>query len=189
MKDKNQRRLFDEFAGIRKYMETTTLARGITTAIKNCNLLFHDLTKVSILFREDIQAISALHQPCLNENNFRVKLGAVAEFFEVQPTEWKTILEEFDPEKIKRGSTLLIRWLDERKIPYDRHKVKVWDAIIDLRNASFPYHPTNRKLIKLVKFFGQSFPIDYEKFYESILRMFLDSLEMLQRVLFKAYFK
>jgi hypothetical protein len=97
----------------------------------------------------------------------------------------RSSVEKFDP-KMKRGSTLLIEWLDERKIPYDRDKVKVWDAIIDLRNASFPYHPTNRKLIKLVQFFGQSFPINYVEFYESVLKMFLESLEMLQRILFNA---
>ena len=186
MKDKNRRKLTDEIVRMRKYMETTTLARRITTAIKNCNLLFHDLTNVPILFREDIQAISVLHQPCSNENDFRVKLGALAELFQVDPKKWKPILEKFDP-KMKRGSTLLIRWLEERKIPYDRDKVKVWGAIIDLRNASFPYHPTKRELIPLVKFFGQSFPINYVEFYESVLKMFLDSLEMLQRILSLAH--
>ena len=184
-KDKNERKLTDELARMRKYMETTTLARRITTAIKNCNLLFRDLTNVPILFREDIQAISVLHQPCSDENDFCVKLGALEELFQVDPKKWKPLLEKFD-RKIKRGSTLLIRWLDERKIPYNRDKVKVWDAIINLRNVSFPYHPTNKKLIELVRFFGQSFPINYAKFYESILRMFLDSLEMLQRILFNA---
>ena len=166
-------------------METTTLASRITTAIKSCNLLFRDLTNVPILFREDIQAISVLHQPCFDENDFRLKLGSLAELFEVDPKRWKPILEKFDP-KMKRGSTLLVRWLEEQKIPCDRDKVKVWDAIINLRNASFPYHPTNRNLIKLVKFFGQSFPINYAEFYGSILRMFLDSLEMLQKILFNA---
>lgn len=184
-KDKNKRKLIDERVRTRKYMETTTLAKKITTAIKNCNLLFRDLTKVPILFREDIQAISVLHQPCSDENDFCVKLGAFAGLFQVDSKKWKLILEKFDP-KMKRASTLLIKWLEEQKIPYDRDKMKVWDAIINLRNASFPYHPTNVELIKLVKFFEQSFPINYAEFYESILRMFLDSLEMLQRILFNA---
>lgn len=183
-KDKNKRKLIDELARTRKYMETTTLAKKITTAIKICNLLFRDLTKVPIL-REDIQAISVLHQPCSDENDFCVKVGALAELFQVDSKKWELILEKFDP-KIKRGSTLLIKWLEEQKIPYDRDKMKVWDAIINLRNASFPYHPANVELIKLVKFFEQSFPINYAEFYESILRMFLDSLEMLQRILFNA---
>jgi hypothetical protein len=183
--DKNKRKLTHELARMRKYMEITTLAKMITTAIKNCNLLFHDLTNVPVLFKEDIQAISALHQPCSDENDFLVKIGALAELFQADTKKWEPILEKFDL-KMKRGSTLLIRWLDERKILYDHDKVKVWDAIIDLRNASFPYHPTNRELIKLVQFFGQSFPINYVEFYESVLKMFLDSLEMLQRILFNA---
>jgi len=183
--DKNKRKIAEELDSLRKYIETTTLAKKITTALKNCNILFHGLTNVPILFREDIQAVSVLHQPCSDENDFCVKLGALAELFQVDPKKWKPLLEKFD-RKMKRGSTLLIRWLDEREIPYDCDQVKVWDAVINLRNVSFPYHPTNIKLIELVKFFDQSFPINYAKFYESILRMFLDSLEMLQRILFNA---
>ena len=183
--DKNKRKIAKELDSLKKYIETTTLAKKITTALKNCNILFHGLTNVPTIFREDIQAISILHQPCSNEDVFRVKLGALEEFFQVDPRKWKHIIEDFDP-KMKRGNTLLIRWLDQQKIPYDHEKVKVWNAITSLRNASFPYHPTHRDLIKLVKFFGQSFPIDYDEFYESILRMFLDSLEMLQRILFGA---
>lgn len=185
MKDRNKEILTNELDRLRKYMETTTMARKITTAIKNCNLLFRDLTGVPTLFREDIQAVSVLHQPCSDENDFRMKLGALAELFQVDPNKWKSVLEKLDP-KVKRGSILLVKWLDQRKIRYSRDKVKVWDSIIDLRNASFPYHPTNRKLIGLVRFFGQSFPINYTRFYESILTSFLDSLEMLQRILFDA---
>ena len=185
-KDKNEKKLTNVNYRLRKYMETLTLARSITNAIKHCNLLFRDLTKVPFLFREDIQAISVLHQPCFDANDFPIKLGGLAELFQVDPKKWEPILEKFDP-KMKRGSTLLIKWLDEQKIPYDRDKVKVWNAIIDLRNASFPFHPTTRKLIKLVQFFGQSFPINYVEFYESVLKMFLDSLEMLQRLLSLAH--
>lgn len=185
MGDKNERKLTDEIARLRKYMETTTLAKSITNAIKMCNLLFHDLTDVPTLLREDIEAISTLHQPCSDENDFRVKLGALAELFQVDAKKWEPILEKFDP-NLKRASTLLTRWLDEQEIPYDRDEVKVWDAIIDLRNVSFPYHPTNKKLIPLVKAFGQSFPINYMGLYESVLKKFLESLKMLQRVLFNA---
>lgn len=181
-KDENKRKLIDELARTKKYMEITTLAKNITTAIKNCNLLFRNLTEVPI-FREDIQAISVLHQPCSDENDFCVKLGALAELFQADSEKWKPILENFDP-KMKRGSTLLIKWLEEQKIPYNRDTMKVWDTIITLRNVSFPYHPTNVKLIEIVKFFEQSFPMNYAEFYESILRMLLDSLEMLQRILF-----
>jgi len=183
MKDEKHSELTHELARLRKYIETTSLAKGITTAIKNCNLLFRELTKGPNLFREDIQAISVLHQPCSDDSVFLVKLGALAGLFEVSIEEWKPLLKKFEP-WMKRGNTLLEKWLDEQEIAYDQKKVKVWDAIIRLRNASFPYHPTSKKLIKLVKFFGQKFPINYAEFSESILRMFLDSLEMLQTVLY-----
>ena len=180
---KNEKELSEMLYRHQKYVETSELARRITNSIKNCNLLFSDLTKVPTLFKEDIQAISALHQPCFNDNDFRIKIGSLAELFQVPQNEWKVILKKFDPKK-KRGSSLLIQWLNEQEISYDCDKVKVWNAIIELRNSSFPYHQTQRKVIKLVKFFGQKFPINYVEFYESILRMLLDSLEMLQTILF-----
>lgn len=171
-----------EIDHIRKYLDTATLASRITSAIKHCNLLFYDLTKGPTLFKEDIQAISVLHQPCSDDNAFLMKIGALAGLFEASAEEWKPMLRTIKP-WMKRGNTFLKKWLDEQEIAYDRNKVKVWDSIIKLRNASFPYHHTSMESIKLVKFFGQGFPIDYAQLSESILRMFLDSLEMLQTVL------
>lgn len=182
---KEKKKLSDVIYRYQKYVETSELARRITNSIKNCNILFQDLTKIPSLFKEDIQAISALHQPCFNDDDFRIKVGSLAELFQVPQNEWKAILKNFDPEK-KRGSSLLIQWLKEQEIPYDQHKVKVWDAIIELRNSSFPYHPTHRRVIKIVRFFKQSFPLNYVEFYESILGSLLESLEMLQKTLFAA---
>lgn len=179
------KKLIDVIYRYQKYVETSELARRLTNSIKNCNMLFQDLTKIPSLFKEDIQAISALHQPCFNDDDFRIKVGSLAELFQVPQNEWKAILKNFDPKK-KRANILLIQWLKEQEIPYDQHKVKVWDAIIELRNSSFPYHPTHRRVIKIVRFFNQSFPLNYVEFYESILESLLESLEMLQKTLFAA---
>lgn len=180
---KEEKKLGDVNYRYQKIIETSELARQITNSIKYCNILFQDLTKIPSLFKEDIQAISALHQPCFNDDDFRIKVGSLAELFQGSQNEWKAILKNFDPKK-KRGSSLLIQWLKEQKIPYDQDKVKVWDAIIKLRNSSFPYHQTHKGIIKIVRFFKQSFPPNYVEFYESILRSLLESLEMLQRILF-----
>ena len=175
-----------ELVRLRKYMDTGSLAKRITTAIKSCNLIFCSITNVPVIFREDIKVISILHQPCDNENDFNIKLGALAELFQVDPNEWKPIIRDFKS-WMKRGSTFVLKWLEEQNIAYDHEKVKIWDVIIEMRNASSPYHPTSKKLVELVNFFGQGFPMDYGKLYESILIKFLDSLEMLQRVLNDVY--
>ncbi len=177
--------LAEELARLKKYIDTGSLAKRITSAIKSCNLLFVSLTNVPI-FREDIQVISLLHQPCNDENDLNLKLGGLAELFQVNQEEWKPLIGGFEP-WMKRGNTLLLKWLDEQKIPYDQEKVKVWNVIIEWRNASSPYHPTNKNLIGLVNFFGRGFPINYVDLNETILKMFLESLEMLQRVLNDAY--
>ena len=176
----------EELIRLRKYMDTGSLAKRITIAVKLCNQMFCLLTEVPAIFREDIQVISCLHQPCNDDNDLTFKIGALAELFQVNIGDWKPLIRGFKP-WMKRGNTLLLKWLDEQQITYDGEKVKVWDAIIEWRNSSFPYHPTNKKLIKLINFFGQCFPIDCGQLYESVLRRFLDSLEMLQRILNDEY--
>jgi hypothetical protein len=167
---------------IRRYMNTVALAKEITDAIKTCNLLFCSLTHIPTLFREDIQAISALHQPYNDENAFQTKIGALAGLFQVDSKPWNALFTELDP-KIQRANTLLLKWLDEKHIPYDPDKAQIWEDIQVLRNASFPYHQTDQRWIALAKRFGQNFPINYADFYEVILRKFLDSLKMLQTIL------
>ena len=166
----------------RRYLIRVSLARDIANAIKTCNILFSNLAYVPTLFREDIQVISALYQPCDNENDFYVKLGALAGFFQVDPKPWNALFPELDP-KIQRANTLIINWFDKQKIVYDQEITRVWENIQVLRNASFPFYQTDQRWIKLAKLFGQDFPINYADYYESILRMFLDSLKMLQTIL------
>lgn len=137
-----EEKLAKELALLKKYVATGSLAKRITSAIKSCNLLFLNLTNIPI-FREDIQVISLLHQPCNDENDLNLKLGSLAELFQVSPEDWKPLIRGFEL-WMKRGNTLLLKWLDEQKIPYDHEKVKVWDVIIEWRNSSTPYHPTNK---------------------------------------------
>jgi hypothetical protein len=113
---------------IRRYLVVASLAKEITDAIKTCNLLFCSITHVPTLFREDIQAISALHQPYNDENAFQTKVGALAGLFQVDPKPWSALFTELDP-KIQRANTLLLKWLDQNNIPYDHDKVQIWEDI------------------------------------------------------------
>lgn len=181
-KPRTKKAIADVIDQDRRYLIRVSLASDITNAVRTCNILFSNITNVPTLFREDIQAVSVLHQPCNDENDFYIKLGALAGFFQIDPKPWKVLFTELDP-KIQRANSLLIKWFDKQKIVYDPDKVRVWGDIQDLRNASFPYHQTDQRWIKHAKLFGQDFPINYADYYESLLRMFLDSLKMLQTIL------
>lgn len=176
-------KLVQENLRLKRHLEIQDVAARITGAIKSCNMLLFNLVGVPArIFREDIEAISVLHQPCYDANDFRVKIGGLAELFQIEPKEWKSALKKFDG-KVRRGTTLIRKWLDQQKIAYNHEKTKVWDEIINLRNFSFPYHPPNKKRLETIQFFHGSFPMQYEELYESILGMFLESLEMLQTVM------
>ena len=105
-------------------MDTGSLAKRITIAIKSCNLIFYNLTKIPAIFREDIEVISTLHQPCNDNNDLTFKIGALAELFQVNTDDWKPLISGLKP-GMKRGNTLLLKWLDEQQITYDGEKVKV----------------------------------------------------------------
>jgi hypothetical protein len=166
----------------RRYLNRVSLAFEITNAIRACNNLFTRLTDAPTLFREDIQIISALHQPCNNEIDFNVKLGALAGLFEVDLMPWKSLIPDLDP-NIRRANSLLFRWFDIEKIPYDRSRLEIWNNVQDLRNSSFPYHQTDQRWVKVAEQFDQKFPINYPQYYEIILVKFLDSLKILQTIL------
>jgi hypothetical protein len=170
--------LYRRNVSLEKYVLTSEKAHEITNAIRNCNLLFNRLTKVNLLLREDIQAISGLHRPCEDENDFIVKIGALAGLFEVGLDEIKSRLMNW--EKGWKLVKLLERWFDENNISYDRGMLETWRKIIELRNASFPYHPTDTRVIDLLRFFGHDFPIRYPQLWDSILDKFRNSLISLQ---------
>jgi hypothetical protein len=105
-------------------------------------------------------------------------LGALAGLFQVDPTPWKAIIPDLDP-AIKRASSLLFKWFEVEKIPYNSSEFEIWNNIYDLRNASFPYHQTDQRWIKIAEQFEQEFPINYAQYYEVILTEFLNSLKEL----------
>lgn len=187
VKDKSKievsEKLGQENLSTERYLETRDMAAKITRSIKTCNMFFATLTQIPI-FTEDIEAISSLHLPCYGADDFKIKIGGLAELFQIDVKKWEPILKNFEP-WMKRANTLLLKWLDENNIAYDHKKVKVWDAIIELRNSSFPYHPSNPESLKLIQFFHGSFPIKYPDLYGYILKMFLESLDMLETILFK----
>lgn len=164
-----------------KYLERYVLmshkASEIANAIKRCNILFRRLTNVDFL-REDILAISGLHLPCENEKDLSVKLGSLASLFELDLDPIRSKLKKFD--KNWKLVKLIEQWFLENNLPYDKDMFQTWRNLIDLRNASFPFHPTNARVVDPLQFFGHGFPINHPKLCDSILEKFIESLNKFQ---------
>jgi len=172
---------------LQRYIVASERAHVIVNTIKSCNLLFKHLTDVSHLFREDIQVVSGLHLPCENEKDFLVKLGGLKTLFEVDLDPIRLKLKDF--KKDWKLLKLMEQWFCENDLAYDKNMFQTWRNIIDLRDASFPYHPTDTRIVDLLRSFDQSFPVQYAKLYDSILDKFLESLNLLQIALNAAVYK
>jgi hypothetical protein len=164
------------------YVRVSEKARQVTNAIGSCNVLFCSRTKVTSVFREDIQAISVLHSSCSDEREFSIKIGALAGLFEVELDPLRALLRE-KVEKNWKSTKLLEQWLTENGIAFDPNVFTTWRGIIELRNASFPYHHMNARVVEILQYFGHGFPLDFPRLYESILDRFLASLDSFQMAL------
>jgi len=171
---------------LERYMIASLRAHVIVNTIKSCNLLFKHLTDTP-LFREDIEAVNGLHVPCQNEEDFLVKLGGLKTLFEVDLDPIRLKLKDF--KKDWKLLKLVEQWFCENHLAYDKNMFQTWRDIIDLRDASFPYHPTDTRIVGLLRSFGHSFPVQYAKLYDSILDKFLESLNLLQIALNATVYK
>jgi hypothetical protein len=167
---------------LERYFRTSGKASEIATAVKNCNVLFHSLTNVKFVFREDIQAINALHAPCENERDFAFKIGGLAELFEVQLEPLRALLRG-ECDQSWRSIKLTEVWMKENAITYDPTIFEVWRRIVALRNASFPYHATDAEIVELLQYFDQTFPVEYASLCDSVLDKFLASLKLFEMAL------
>jgi aldehyde:ferredoxin oxidoreductase len=86
-------------------------AHKVTNAISSCNVLFCSRTKVTSVFKEDIQAISVLHSSCINEEDFAIKIGALAGLFEVKLEPLRGLLKKGKAEENWKSTKLVEMWL------------------------------------------------------------------------------
>jgi len=164
-----------------------SLPSQVTSSIKMANHLFRHLTGIPIYFNESIESISELHKPCHSHIDFRIKIGALAQLFDISLSSLRKIVK--NPENQWKSIKLLEVWFHQNALEYDANMLQIWRNIIDLRNSSFPYHPSTSRLILILNFFGSSFPIDYPKLWILILRRFLESIESFQEILSGLMFK
>lgn len=67
----------------------------------------------------------------------------------------------------------------------DPDMLATWRNIVELRNATFPFHPTDQRFLELVAFFGQNYPPDLAKLWMDVLNRFLVSITKLRDLLSK----
>jgi hypothetical protein len=161
--------------------ERGQLANRIVELMTNCNLMIGRLIPDFRMFRTDVEIVNELHKPCSGQDSFSVKRGALAGLFEVELDPIRKALRNPDP--TWKSIKLVEEWMVSKGFADMNDLTEVWRNVVELRNAAFPYHETDSRILDVIKYFGGSFPIDYRAFWAGILRKFMESLEKLQSLL------
>jgi hypothetical protein len=153
--------------------ERQLLASAILKELKNCNLLSGNVLSGEF-FNLGPEIVDAMHRPCTSEDDFVVKIGALRVIFEVGLGSLRSKVH--NAQQQWKSINLLEEWAKQNSLTCDDKMFEVWRAIVDLRDASHPFHKTDDRVVSLVGFFGQDFPPDYSKLWRAILLRFLVSL-------------
>mgnify|MGYP001043964643 CR=1 FL=1 len=158
-----------------------SIPQQIADLVNQSNLLFNEITSCEEVFKESMRVATELHTPCRSERDFTHKVGVICNLFEIELKGLRKLVKSAHEEW---GSIRLIEeLLDERCIPYDREMIQIWQNIVDFRNASSPFHPTDSRVVGLCEFFGQSFPPNYSELWKGVMLKFRNSLEIFVKVL------
>jgi len=158
-----------------------TIAAQIVDELRTINILFNNITGIQNLFSEDIQVVSQLHTPCRTREDYWMKIGSLALLFEREVKSLRKLVK--NPAPAWKSIKLIEVWLQQNNIPYDLELVQVWKNIKELRNATFPYHSGDARIVNILQFFDQGFPPDYTKLWDPILEKFLESLRKFRATL------
>lgn len=151
-----------------------TIAGQIVDEIRTINILFNNITNIQNLFSEDIQVVSQLHIRCRSREDYWMKIGSLALLFEREVKSLRKLVK--NPASSWKSIKLIEVWLQQSDVPYDLEMIQIWKNIKELRNATFPYHSGDARILNTLQFFDQGFPPDYKKLWDSILERFLESL-------------
>lgn len=166
------RRLLEELGIVE---DLNTIALKIITLVPAINDYFSSMTSKDVkILNENIRIVPELFTPCATQEDYVKKIGALAMLFEVKLDPLRNLIT--NPDSNWKSIKLIEAWLNENDVGHDPEILKIWSAIIDLRNATFPYHSSDSKVIEMVKFFGHDFPLDYCELWGSILLKFCYSL-------------
>lgn len=160
-------------------------ATEIVKLLVDTNIVFLAKKNAKFLREDHPNAVSQLHTPCCDYNDFIVKIASLATLFEVDLRPLRRLVASPG----RKGSIKLIEdFLNQQQITYDSDMIQTWKNIKTLRNMP-PLHAGRRnsrearRYLRALRFFRTTFPIDYSKLWDHILDRFLDSLRKWQQVL------
>ena len=148
------------------------LASKVIEEAESCNLLSRRGLSGDF-FNLNSTIVNAIHKECPDADAFHIKIGALAQMFEIDLTGLRSKVT--NAETNWKSVRLLEEWVNEKRLQHDPDMFKVWKAIIDFRNASFPYHETGDRVVELTTLFGHKYPPDYSELWMDVLKRFLKS--------------
>lgn len=156
-------------------MEEANIASETINLVVQSNVLFNKITKVEEIFFDTMLVANELHTPCGSERDFPNKIGVICQLFETKLDPLRKLLKKAN--KNWRSIKLIEEWLKESGLSYDPDITQTWENIVQLRNASPPFHKPDARVIRLCEFFGQNYPPNYPELWKGIMNRFKVSLE------------
>jgi hypothetical protein len=169
----NQKKLQELAADSPANAERGTLASRIVEELVACNLLSKKRLSFEF-FNCSPEVINTLHTPCVDGDDFKIKIGALANIFETNIKALKELVHNVQDDW--KSIKLLEEWAKQNSLPYDPVMLEVWRNIVEMRNATFPFHKTDPRLIVIMTYFGQAFPPKYPELWNEILTRFAESI-------------
>jgi HD superfamily phosphohydrolase len=166
---------------IQNMLDADQLAKETARSLDISNLLIDRLVPGFKMFRSATEIGTELATPCTNQDDFRLKIGAMASLFEVGTEALGRLLKNSKQEW--KSVRMIEEWMAQMGVEDWDRVTLVWKRIIDFRNASFPYHATSVEFVELVKYFGGGFPVDYRRLWRGVLQGFHQSLVEWQKLL------
>lgn len=176
-------RLETEAKKFEETRERQMQASRIVQEMESSNLLSESVLSTKF-FNPGPGIVDAMHTPCATQDNFEMKIGALANLFDIELEPLRSKVRDAKDEW--KSIKLLEEWAKQNSLAYDAKMFEVWRAIVDLRNASYPFHKADTRVVRLVEFFGQDFPPDYSKLWKAILQHFLLSIDAFMDLLSRA---
>jgi len=161
-------------------VERAVLATKIVDELVACNMLSKERLGFEF-FNCSPDIINALHTHCKDGNDFKIKIGALANIFEIDLKSFRARVSnaQDDWKSIK----LFEVWAGQNSVPFDPAMLDIWRKIVDMRNSTFPFHKTDQRFLLLVSYFGQSYPPNYPELWREILSKFAISTAKFRNLL------
>jgi hypothetical protein len=166
VKKPNQEKL-QELAAVSSDNESrAALAASIVEELVACNMLTNQKLGFES-FSCSPETINALHTACKDADDFKLKIGALANLFSIDLKPLRALIRnaQDDWKSIK----LLEEWAKQNSVAFEPTMFEVWRKIVDMRNSTFPYHATDQRFLSLVSYFGQSYPPKYPELWKGVL--------------------